>query len=127
MAISSTTRTLQPIKSQFRARFRVVSLDSRQDLSSSLFWAWHGRQTCKLVKRVALESRIADAVVLDSAHVNIRMLTAQDNAPYSSRCLCLLTRDEALSVGAGYGCIKHGVDVAFPVTQPDKHDLKVDG
>ena len=71
MAISSTTCTLQPIRSHFRAQFRTVSLDSCQDLSSSLFWAWHGRQICELAKRVALESRIADAVVLDSAHVSL--------------------------------------------------------
>jgi len=83
MAISSTTCTLQPIRSQFRAQYCTVSLDSRQDLSPSLFWAWHGRQVCELAKRVALESRIADAVVLDSAQVNIRMLTAQDDAPSS--------------------------------------------
>ena len=68
-----------------------------------------------LVKRVALESCIAAAVVLGSVQVDIHMLTAQDDAPWSNRRLGLLTHDGVLSVGSGYGCIKHGSGVAFPV------------
>jgi len=44
------------------------------------------------------------------------MLTAQNDAPYLNSRLCFSTCDEALSVGSGDGCIKHGVGVAFPVT-----------